>query len=378
MSVTSALAQIKVGVLLDMKWPRHPYWGNDLDILDAMRLTLDDAFQSGLVDRPIELVVRYVEGLPRGTVKAIIDGYKELVEEGCLVVYGPIISDNAPPLRDYIEREGRVPAITMGGTEDWLGEWTFGLANASMPDEPYVLANIMAHAGHRRVVVAMEKSLIGQQYLSFFREACDTEGVTIVAEAHVPQTGDNMLEQIGALREQKPDALVHFGFGWAVFGISKALEELNWTLPRYTTTAWEVGFITEEAQRLFTGWIGLEQYDEQNEVAVAFLDRFEKKYDRRPEYYAPVYGYDIANTIAHALSKAHPLSPQGVKEGLERVKMLPAACGAPGTRISFGKWTRRGWMGAGYLVAREFDPKTPTKTIFRGRIGPPAPRRGLK
>ncbi len=45
-----------------------------------------------------------------------------------------------------------------------------------------------------------------------------------------------------------------------------------------------------------------------------------------------------------------------VKEALERVKMLPAASGAPGTRLSFGKWTRRGWVGAGYLVARRLDP----------------------
>ena len=29
---------------------------------------------------------------------------------------------------------------------------------------------------------------------------------------------------------------------------------------------------------------------------------------------------------------------------------------APGTRISFGNWTHRGWMGAGYLVARQLDP----------------------
>ena len=32
-----------------------------------------------------------------------------------------------------------------------------------------------------------------------------------------------------------------------------------------------------------------------------------------------------------------------------------AAAGAPGTRVSFGKWTRRAWMGAGYLVARTLD-----------------------
>jgi branched-chain amino acid transport system substrate-binding protein len=35
--------------------------------------------------------------------------------------------------------------------------------------------------------------------------------------------------------------------------------------------------------------------------------------------------------------------------------MLPAASGAPGTRVSFGKWTHRAWMGAGYLVARQLD-----------------------
>jgi branched-chain amino acid transport system substrate-binding protein len=38
------------------------------------------------------------------------------------------------------------------------------------------------------------------------------------------------------------------------------------------------------------------------------------------------------------------------------VKLLPAASGAPGTRISFGNWVHRGWMGAGYLVARRLDP----------------------
>ena len=60
-------------------------------------------------------------------------------------------------------------------------------------------------------------------------------------------------------------------------------------------------------------------------------------------------------TLLEAITDAHPLSPQGVKEALERVKMPPAASGAPGTRVSFGKWTRQAWMGAGYLVARQLD-----------------------
>jgi hypothetical protein len=56
-----------------------------------------------------------------------------------------------------------------------------------------------------------------------------------------------------------------------------------------------------------------------------------------------------------------------VKEALERVKMLPAAAGSPGTRISFGEWTHRGWMGAGYLTARQFTGEG-KKTVLRARF----------
>ena len=58
-----------------------------------------------------------------------------------------------------------------------------------------------------------------------------------------------------------------------------------------------------------------------------------------------VVNRDVAATLVRAFTDAHPLSPRGVKEALERVKMLPAASGAPGTRVSLGKWTRRAWMG---------------------------------
>jgi hypothetical protein len=70
----------------------------------------------------------------------------------------------------------------------------------------------------------------------------------------------------------------------------------------------------------------------------------------------PVVNRDLATVLLHAFADARPLSPRGVKEALERVRLLPAASGSPGTRISFGKWAHRGWMGAGYLVARQLDP----------------------
>ena len=103
------------------------------------------------------------------------------------------------------------------------------------------------------------------------------------------------------------------------------------------------------------GWIGLEQYDEANKVGQAFLDDYEAAYGHRPEYYGPLLWRDCAMSLLYAFADAAPLSPRGVRDALERVKMLPAACGSPGTRISLGPWLHRGWVGAGYLMARSFD-----------------------
>ena len=46
----------------------------------------------------------------------------------------------------------------------------------------------------------------------------------------------------------------------------------------------------------------------------------------------------------------------GVKQALEKIKMLSAASGAPGTRLRFGKYIRHGWVGSEFLVARRVLP----------------------
>jgi hypothetical protein len=45
--------------------------------------------------------------------------------------------------------------------------------------------------------------------------------------------------------------------------------------------------------------------------------------------------------------------PAGVRDGLERVKWLPAATGSAGSMLNLGKWQRRAWFGPQYLVMRQ-------------------------
>ena len=177
-----------------------------------------------------------------------------------------------------------------------------------------------------------------------------------MAEEQIAQTAQDVGDAVRRVHEAKPSALVHCGFGFGILHVNSVLEALGWDPPRFTSTAFQNAWINPVMWRAFLGWTGVDQYDEGNLVGQRFLDQYEATYGRRPQYCVPVVNRDIATALLRAFADAHPLSPRGVKEALERVKMLPAAAGAPGTRVSFGKWTRRAWMGAGYLVARRLDP----------------------
>lgn len=355
MSYESSAEPIKLGYLFDFKLPPGFPEEKREDLTGTFELVFRQGFERGMIDRPVEIVFKEVEGLPKGSAKAAIDAYAELVDEGCLAVFGPAITDNAVPVREAIEERFRVPAISVCGTDDWLGEWTFSLPQGSMTDEPVFWAHLLAGQGHKTVGVLIEKSLVGESYIRHFRKACQAEGVRIVREERIAQTAQDIGDAMQRLHETRPDALVHCGFGFGIVHVNPALQSLDWDPPRFMGTAFQNAWINPVMWKAIEGWTGLDQYDEGNEVGQRFLDEFEEAFGRRPEYCVPVVNRDLATVLLHAFADAHPLTPRGVKEALERVKMLPAASGSPGTRLSFGKWTHRGWMGAGYLVARRLN-----------------------
>ena len=356
MSYESTAAPIKLGYLFDFRLPEYFPKERREDLTQTFELVFSEGLKQKVIDRRVEIVFREVEGLPKGTVKAVIDAYGELVDEGCLAIFGPSITDNAVPTREAIEQRFRVPAVSVTGSEDWLGEWTFAFPMGSLSEEPIFWVDLLAKDGHTEVGALVEQSLVGESYLRGFQSACRRTGIRIVAEERIAQTAQDVRGAVGKVHDAKPSALVHCGFGFGILHVNAALESLGWDPPRFTSTAFENAWINPVLWKAFLGWTGFDQYDEGNPVGQRFLDRYEAACGRRPQYCVPVVNRDIATALLRALSDAHPLSPRGVKEALERVKMIPAATGAPGTRISFGKWTRRAWMGAGYLVARRLDP----------------------
>jgi len=354
MSYESSAEPIKLGYLFDFRLPEYYPKEMRADLTQTFELVFAEGLKQKIIDRPVQIIFREVEGLPKGTVKAVIDAYGELVEEGCLAVFGPSITDNEVPTREAIERL-EVPAVSVTGSDDWLGEWTFSFPMGSLTDEPIFWTQLLAKGGHTTVGVLIEQSLVGESYAKSFASACRRVGIRIAVEEEIAQTAQDVEEAIRKVHAAKPAALVHCGFGFGILHVNTALAALGWDPPRFTSTAFENAWLSPVLWQALLGWTGIDQYDESNPTGQRFLDQYNEAYGRRPEYCLTVVNRDIATVLLRAFADARPLSPRGVKEALERVKMVPAASGAPGTMLRFGNWSHRAWMGAGYLVARRLD-----------------------
>src|SRR6185437_6071107 len=170
----------------------------------SLQLVIDDYVERGVVERPVELVLRTVQGLPNGSFRAVRDAFFELVEQDVLVIFGPWVSENAVALRRYVEDLGQVPIITMGASENILGEWSFGLPAGSMEEEPIIMATVAALDGCRTVGIAFESSLIGEEYLRTTRAACKDAGLRIAAEVAIPQVQADKRKAMEELAVHQP------------------------------------------------------------------------------------------------------------------------------------------------------------------------------
>src|SRR5258705_9840305 len=188
MSYESTAEPIKIGYLMDFTLP--PGFPEEMlaDFTRCFDIVFEDAVEQGLMDRPVQMIYREVEGLPKGSVKAVIDAFGELVDEGCLAVFGPHITDNCVPTREAIEERFKVPAISVTGTDDWLGEGAFSFPQGSLTGEPIFWADLLAKRGHTEVGVLIEPSLLGDTYVTQFTNGSRRKRIRIVARAPVAHT----------------------------------------------------------------------------------------------------------------------------------------------------------------------------------------------
>jgi branched-chain amino acid transport system substrate-binding protein len=317
------------------------------------RMAFDEALAQGVLPRQVEHVIHAENGLPNGSAKNAIDGYRWLVDQGCVIIAGAYSSDNAIAVAPYAS-EAKVPLISWCGTERYSGEYCFQLGNGDCGGDAALIAAWLKHKGFERTAVLNEVSPNGEEYFRCFRQECRRLGLSVGAVETVPQRPANLAANLRNLQRADCDALVYLGYGMLLAqGLMRpALEEIGWDPPRIMTTAFMFYLVGFEH---FEGWVGIDQYCPDNPGVERFRANFERRYGTPPPMWPnaiPLLAYDTARVMAEALHRAPLLSGPGVKDGLERIRFLPSATGGPRTHIACSPYDHKMFKGDWLLYGK--------------------------
>ena len=345
---------ILVGVMNDGERP------GDLDAGEAdsptysqlasdMHLAIDPVIAAGRIDRPVEFVHEFSQGLPNGTAHAVEVGFASLVDQGVLLIVGPAIGDNAivaTPVADRL----RTPAINWSASERARGSFMFHLQVGSHEDESILLARYLANQlAQQRVGVIYDRTPIGRRHLTFFEDECERLGLSVGARVSIPPLPADATTEVAKVTRSQVDTLVYLGLGWAGREVAKARTAAGLTLPAVMNAAGMRGADPAFAADI-DGWVYPDMHSDHNRVLAGVRASVR---EGSPGGARLAFGYDMGQLVAEALARAPELSRAGVVEGLELTKCVPAAEGHDGTTLGFGRWDRGALKGR-YLVLRQW------------------------
>ncbi len=344
-----AFEPVKVGVLIDMDL------GQLLaDWIDPTILAIEDALNEGVFARgPIQLVIADARGLPRENYRKVIEGYRWLVDQGCVVVLGPLISDNSLVVQDTANELG-VACIGWTGAHKFASEYCFTVANGDIPTEGVMCAQWMKNQGFGKVGMFWEQGSSGKDYADYFRDTAIQMGLQVVREVKLEPNPRGLVDDLRMMRDLGVEALYYGGYGYATFHFASALKELDWDPPRVMGTAFMFYSNSNAWAEGLEGWHGVDQLGEDgaNPNYNAMVERFEKRFGRPTRNVVVALAYDTARVAIHGIANAAIPHPRWVKEGIERIRWMPATNGGPATYIQFGPHDRKGYKGD-FLTIRE-------------------------
>jgi ABC-type branched-subunit amino acid transport system substrate-binding protein len=339
---------IRVGILHDMS--------DDVDdempdsSLEArVRPALGALAASGRLDRDVEFVHAAGMGLPEGTAAAVKRAFRALDEQDVLLVVGPAVGDNAlvaTPLAD----QARLPTINWAGTERARSDYMFHLQVGSHEEESVLLARHVGALGARRVVVIYDRSPIGRRYAAFFDAECEVLGLDLTARIGIAPLADDATNEMAAAQASGADALVYLGLGLVGTAVARARRDVGWDVPVAMNSAGLRGYEPSFGSAI-EGWVYVDMVADDNQVLAELRGRGDAP---AVSPMTLAVGHDLGQLVAEGLARAPELTREGVREGLELVKLVPAAEGRRGTTLGFGHLDH-GALHGEYLVLRQWQ-----------------------
>jgi ABC-type branched-subunit amino acid transport system substrate-binding protein len=340
----STPAPVLIGIIYDF-----PQADDGASFETALRLGIDEVAAHGRLDRPVELLSRHARGLPGGTAHHVEVTFTELIESGALVAVGPSISDNGLIVGPMADAAG-IPCINYTGGERTRGPFMFHYPVGSLAEEPAVLVNHLVAQESTRTAVIYDNTPVGRGYADYFGEAAAAAGLEVIGEAAIAPLATDVVPTVRRLRTGEPDSLVYLGLGVAARALAVAVKSEGWQIRVVANSSLMFGYTRRDWREDWEGWVYVDTVSDENQ------ERARLRGKSRSSAAGPVgvAAYDIGRLIGEGLARSNHLTRDGLRQGLERVKQLPASSGLQGTTMGFGHWDHGALKGR-YLVLRRWE-----------------------
>jgi branched-chain amino acid transport system substrate-binding protein len=343
---------IRIGLLMDNP-PRNTDHAERI-----YDLIVEQYRASGRLERDIEFVKVFPWGPPAGYIQNSVDAFHSLCDQNVIAVLGGHHADDCIALTPHAD-DRKVPLLNTGATTRAASAWTFSISWGSIPHDVYTVASWLKKNGHTRIVMTWDRADHVGENVVHFRNACARIGIKILGDERFPQLIVPRLDEIftNALRdfkELKPHALAHFGSGAMSYRWAEFVTKSGWNIPRIMNDAFH-GANNPDARAGYEGWVGTTMWDDDNQVNQRFFDAYVARYPDAPPLLSRelmAIFHDALTALIEGIILAPILTPEGVRQGLEMVQMLPAACGGRRTCIGFSPYAHRGLQGADVMVVR--------------------------
>jgi ABC-type branched-subunit amino acid transport system substrate-binding protein len=327
---------MQIGLLFD-----YPQGGDGLERTLALGMTA-----AGLDPDTVSFLREETLGLPAGRAEDTAAGFARLAAAGVDLVIGPSISDNCLLARDEADR-AELPAINYSGGERTRSDWMFHYQIGSLEEEPPLLVARMGERGFTRAAVVHDASVVGDRYMEVLGWSAGDAGVELTGHAAIDPLSEDLGTVVSDLRGGSPDVLVYLGLGAASHAVATAMADAGWDIPVLANSALMFGYVRPDWRDAWASWEYVDTIADDNEQR-ARLAELDAAAAAGPIGTAT---YDMGRLVGHAVARAERLDRAGLREGLERVKQLPAASGYGGTLMGFGVCDRGALKGP-FLVLR--------------------------
>jgi ABC-type branched-subunit amino acid transport system substrate-binding protein len=329
-------SSVTVGVLYDFEQ------GDGGTYFEAgLRLGFDESGVERRVGAPLRVVARHADGLPGGSEASVVENFDALASEDVVAIVGPSISDNGIIVRE-LAATAQIPCVNYTGGAITRGEWMFHYQVGSLEEEPTILADHLRQRGATRIAVLYDDTPVGTNYALWFDRALARTGrPSIEHRAAVSALSEDLRVEVGLALSTEPDALVYLGLGMASRAVALAVDASGWKGSVVANSALMFGYARRDWRAGFEGWAYVDTVSDANPVRTQLAER-------SPAHAASPIGvaaYDIGRLLGEAIALADDRTTGAVRDGLERVKRLPAASGRAGTTMGFGQWDHAALKG---------------------------------